>query len=103
MTARTTCLLPRPIELEALSKLTLSERASRDSPAFGGYKPNACLFRLPALQRPSKPWGALSMRYYDPIDGRMRIKRRYVWGFWSFFAGSFAGAAVLAAAITLLR
>ena len=23
------------------------------------------------------------MRYYDPLENRWRIKRRYVWAFWS--------------------
>ena len=35
------------------------------------------------------------LRYYDPIDNRMRIKRRYVWSFWSFCAGTAAGGVVI--------
>lgn len=38
----------------------------------------------------------MDFRYYDPIDRRLRFKRRYVWSFWSFWMGVIVGAAVLA-------
>ncbi len=31
------------------------------------------------------------MFYYDFTAGRQRIKRRYVWAFWSFPVGAIAG------------
>lgn len=40
----------------------------------------------------------MSMRYYDSVAGRERIKRRYVWAFWAFGVG-FAGGLVLAGAL----
>lgn len=30
------------------------------------------------------------MRYWDPIAGEYRIKRRYVWGAWGFATGGIA-------------
>lgn len=43
----------------------------------------------------------MGLRYYDPIDSRLRIKRRYVWSFWSFWAGMLVGGIVLYGVVTL--
>jgi len=32
-----------------------------------------------------------TLTYYDPYRSRRRIKRRYVWAFWAFFAGILFG------------
>lgn len=29
----------------------------------------------------------MGLTYYDSAAGRERIKRRYVWAFWGYFAG----------------
>lgn len=39
----------------------------------------------------------MALTYFDPIENRSRVKRRYVWGFWGFCAG----AAVATLAVTL--
>lgn len=31
------------------------------------------------------------LQYYDHSTGRTRLKRRYVWGLWSFLAGLLIG------------
>jgi len=42
----------------------------------------------------------MSMWYYDAIEGRERLKRRYVWAFWAFGLGLSAG---LSVAVALIR
>jgi hypothetical protein len=37
----------------------------------------------------------MGLRYYDPVDNRLRIKRRYVWSLWSFGCGLLAGGALI--------
>jgi long-subunit fatty acid transport protein len=34
------------------------------------------------------------MRYYDQVENRWRIKRRYVWAFWSAFGALIVGMAL---------
>lgn len=36
----------------------------------------------------------MGIRYYDNEAGAMRIKRRYVWGFWAYLAGLWSAAVV---------
>lgn len=38
----------------------------------------------------------MQLRYYDPVAGALRIKRRYVWGFWAYLAGMSIGIALVA-------
>jgi hypothetical protein len=39
----------------------------------------------------------MSLRYFDSESGRERIKRRYVWAFWSFCGGAACGLIVAGA------
>ncbi len=37
----------------------------------------------------------MSLRYYDRASGTLRLKRRYVWGFWAYLLGVASGGLML--------
>jgi hypothetical protein len=39
----------------------------------------------------------MGLRYYDHQFGQLRMKRRYVWAFWAYLAGTLSGLALLMA------
>lgn len=41
-----------------------------------------------------------TLTYYDPYQSRRRIKRRYLWAFWAFIAGTLCGACVIPQLLT---
>ena len=63
-------------------------------PPTGG-SPKAPALRTLHLANDAAREGAMGLHYYDPIESRLRIKRRYLWGFWAFCCGMAAGAALI--------
>ena len=38
----------------------------------------------------------MQLTYFDAISGRKRVKRRYLWAFWSYLGGFASGLALMA-------